>query len=163
MKLKDSLLVFAVFVVFFAQIQIYPQASPPEIKSLSIKADVILTGKVIKQNSSWNKDKSRIFTNVVIQKDECLKGSFSGNSLSLITPGGEVGGVGELYSHMPRFGEQEEVLLFVKRDKDMKYKVLGGEDGKLTLYRDKNGALVTSYNKEISSLKKEIQAYLKTQ
>ncbi len=163
MKLKDNFFVLMVFFVFFAQIQSHSQSSPAEIKTLSKKADVILTGKVIRQNSSWNSDRSRIFTNVVVQKNECLKGDYPEKTLALITPGGEVGDVGELYSHMPAFKNDEEVLLFIKKDKDMKYKVLGGEEGKLTLYRDKNGVLITSYNQKISSLKKEIQSYMKTQ
>ncbi len=163
MKSKGSLFVLAVFFVFFIQIQSHSQTFKAEIKSLSKKADLILTGKVIRQNSSWNSDRSRIYTNVVIQKNEYLKGNYSGQTLSLVTPGGEVGDVGELYSHMPRFSNEEEVLLFITKDKNMNYKVLGGEDGKLTLYRDKNGKLITSYNQEISSLKKEIQSYIKTE
>jgi hypothetical protein len=164
MRFKGNFFIFLVLIVIFLQFDNHSQTLQSEIKILSKNADVILTGKVIRQNSSWNNDRSRIYTNVVVQADEYLKGNYSEKTLSLSTPGGEVGDVGELYSHMPRFNNEEEVLVFVKRDKkDKNYKVLNGEEGKLTLYRDKNGELVTSFNKKISSLKKEIQSYINTQ
>jgi agmatine/peptidylarginine deiminase len=128
---------------------------------LSQNADIILTGKVVEQKSFWNKDKTRINTNAVVQAEEYLKGDYSEKTLIVTTLGGEIDDVGELYSHMPRFTNDEEVLLFVKKDKkDMKYKILNGEDGKLTLYRDKSGELMTSFNKKISALKNEIKNYV---
>ena len=138
------------------------QTIQSDIQSLSKEADVILTGKVTKQNSSWNKDKTRIYTDVSVEVDEYLKGNSSNKTLVVTTPGGEVGEVGELYTHMPRFSKDEEVLLFVKKDtKDMNYKVLNGEDGKMTLYTDKKtGEKVTSSNKKVSTLKNEIKNHI---
>ena len=143
----------------------FAQGKISEIKLLSEKADVILTGKVLKQRSEWNENKTRIHTNVTVEVDEYLKGRIGDKNIVIINPGGEVGDVGELYSHMPSFKNDEEVLLFVKKDKqDMNYKVLNGEGGKLTLYNDKStGEKVTSSNKKISTLKKEIKNYVKTQ
>ena len=79
--------------------------------------------------------------------------------------GGEVGDVGELYTHMPKFEDDEEILVFLKRDeRNSNYKVFYGEEGKLTLYRDKiTGERVTSFNKKISSIKKEIKNYVEKQ
>ena len=136
-----------------------------DIQSLSKGADVILTGKVSKQNSSWNKDKSRIYTDVTLEVEEYLKGNNGNKTLVVTTPGGEVGEVGELYTHMPRFSKDEEVLLFVKKDtKDMSYKVVNGEEGKIALYTDKKtGDKVTSSNRKISTLKKEIKNYVEQQ
>ena len=136
-----------------------------DIQSLSKGADVILTGKVTKQNSSWNKDKSRIYTDVTLEVEEYLKGNNRNKTLVITTPGGEVGEVGELYTHMPRFSKDEEVLLFVKKDtKDMSYKVVNGEEGKIALYTDKKtGEKVTSSNRKISTLKKEIKNYVEQQ
>jgi len=138
------------------------QTIQSDIQSLSKGADVILTGKVTKQNSSWNKDKSRIYTDVTLEVEEYLKGNNGNKTLVVTTPGGEVGEVGELYTHMPRFSKDEEVLLFVKKDtKDMSYKVVNGEEGKIALYTDKKtGEKVTSSNRKISTLKKEIKDYV---
>ena len=133
-----------------------------EIKKLSKGADVILTGKVTKQNSSWNENKTRIFTKATLQVDEYLKGNNSGNSIEVTYPGGEVGDVGELYTHMPRFTNDEEVLVFLKKDQKSKgYKVFDGEDGKISVIKDtKTGEKITNSNVKINSLKREIKNYL---
>ena len=156
---------FLILLLSGFKISTLSQTKPTDIKNLSVAADVILTGKVTKQNSSWNKDRTRIYTDVSVEVDEYLKGTSSNKTLVVTTPGGEVGEVGELYSHMPRFSKDEEVLLFVKKDKkDMSYKVLNGEDGKMTLYTDKKtGEKVTSSNKKISTLKNEIKNYVEQQ
>jgi len=140
----------------------FAQKQLPELKKLSKGADVILTGKVTKQNSNWNENKTRIFTKATLQVDEYLKGINSGNSIEVIYPGGEVGEVGELYTHMPRFANNEEVLVFLKKDtKDKGYKVFNGEDGKITLIKDvKTGEKTTSSNVKVSYLKAQIKSYL---
>jgi len=135
-----------------------------KLQKLSRDADVILTGKVARQESVWNRDKTRIITYTTIKAEEYLKGNINNDQLVVSHPGGEVDGVGELYSHMPSFNTEEEVLLFVKKDNnDMNYKVLNGEEGKLTLYRDKNGELLTPFNTKLSSLKNVIKSYVKNQ
>ena len=136
-----------------------------ELKYLSEGADLILTGKVVQQNSSWNEDRSRIYTNATIQVEEYLKGNTNEGSIVVTYLGGEVGDVGELYTHMPKFEDDEEILVFLKRDeRNSNYKVFYGEEGKLTLYRDKiTGERVTSFNKKISSIKKEIKNYVEKQ
>jgi len=141
------------------------QTIQTNLKSLSAGADVILTGKVAKQSSSWNKDKTRILTEVSVEVEEYLKGNSSNKTIVVTTLGGEVGEVGELYTHMPRFSKDEDVLLFVKKDKkDLAYKVFNGEDGKMTLYTDeKTGEKMTSSNKKVSSLKREIKNYVEKQ
>jgi hypothetical protein len=138
------------------------QTIQSDIQSLTKGAEVILTGKVTKQNSSWNKDKTRIYTDVSVEVDEYLKGNSSNKTIVVTTPGGEVGEVGEIYSHMPKFKNEEEVLLFVKKDKEnMSYKVVNGEEGKIALYTDKKtGEKVTSSNKKVSMLKNEIKNYI---
>ena len=117
MKLFNTIIFILVLLMFFFHFDAHSQSYESLIKNLSEGADIILTGTVVEQNSSWNKDKTRIFTNVVIEAEEYLKGDYSEKSIALTTLGGEVGEVGELYSHMPRFNNYEEVLLFVKKDK----------------------------------------------
>ena len=162
MGLFRTLFFCAMLMIFILPLEVHSQSLQPDIKTLSMGADIIVTGKVVNQKSQWNKDKTRISTQSTIAVDEYLKGNDGNNKLIVTTPGGEVGEVGELYTHMPRFSSDEEVLVFVKQDKkDMSYKVLNGEDGKLTLFKDKTtGESVTSSNKKISSLKKEIKNYV---
>ena len=140
---------------------LFSQTVQTSIQNLSEKADIIVTGKVTDQKSEWNSSKDRILTKVTILVDEFLKGSDSHNQIVVTHPGGEVGEVGELYSHMPKFNNSEEVLLFLKKDKQNNFKVLDGEDGKLTLYHDQvTGEKITSFNEKISSLKNEIKKYI---
>jgi hypothetical protein len=131
------------------------------IQNLSEGADIIITGKVIQQDSHWNDDKTRIFTNVTIQVEEYLKGNNNSSQITVSHLGGEVGAVGELYSHTPGFSNNEEILLFISRDKsDNTYKVYQGENGKLTILKDQNtGEKMTTWHREINSLKQEIRSY----
>jgi hypothetical protein len=157
------LLIFCCF-----QLTSFAQISPKEltaIKLLSKGADVILTGKVAKQKSSWNKNKTRIYTEATLQVDEYLKGSSSRNSVIVTYPGGEVGDVGELYTHMPRFTNNEDVLVFLKKDeKGADYKVFKGENGKINIINNpQNGEKVTSSNVRINFLKAQIKNFLKEQ
>ena len=165
MKIRLINILITLFCVSVFQFTSIAQSNTTNIKVLTEKADLILIGKVSAQNSRWNANKTRILTDVTLNVDEFLKGTTNNEKLVLTTLGGEVGDVGELYSHMPRFNNEEEVLIFVTEDKQNKsYKVLNGEDGKLTLYEDEiTGEKVTSSNKKISSLKNEIKNYMETQ
>jgi len=143
------------------QITNYSQQLPTDIENLSKGADVVLTGKVVQQKSSWNEDRSRIYTNATIQVEEYLKGTTNEESIVVTYLGGEVGDIGELYTHMPRFKDDEEILVFLKNDhKTSSYKVFNGEAGKLSIVYDKNtGEKVTTSNVKISSLKEQIKNF----
>jgi hypothetical protein len=148
--------------MFFLHIEAHPQTIQTEIKNLSKGADLIVTGNVIDQKSQWNSDNSRIYTQVTIQVDEYLKGSNNQDKIVITHPGGEVGNVGETYSHIPTFSNDEEVLVFLKKSaKDQSLRVFEGEGGKMTLHQDKNnGEKVTSNNIKASDIKKEIKNYV---
>ncbi len=162
MQNKFYLPVIILLLITSFSTKILPQSIQSKVQNLTEKSDMILEGKVVKQNSSWNQNKTRIFTEVTIQVDEYLKGNSGNKTIVVTTPGGEVGEVGELYTHMPKFSNDEQVLLFVKEDKkDKSLKVSNGEEGKITLYNDKiTGEKVTSSNQKISSLKREIKDYV---
>jgi len=140
----------------------FAQVTSTEVESMSKNADLIVAGKVTQQNSSWNSDNTKIYTEATIQVEEYLKGNNNGNSVVVRYLGGEVGDVGELYSHMPRFEKEEEVLVFLKRDKSKAdYKVLNGEDGKINIIADpKTGEKITTSNVQIKSLKAQIKSYV---
>jgi hypothetical protein len=142
----------------------FAQDSASEIKSLSEGADVIVIGKVVQQKSNWNENRTRIYTNVTIKVEEFLKGTNTGE-IVVTHPGGEVGEVGELYTHMPKFRNDEEVLVFLEEDtRSNAYRVLNGENGKMTLLKDKTtGEKVTPFNQKISTFKNEIKKYIGNQ
>ena len=145
---------------------IYPVSFAQQIQSglreLSDGADVIVTGKVIEQTSSWNEDNTRIYTRATIEVQEHLKGNNPGSSLTVRYLGGEVGEIGEMYSHMPRFINNEEVLVFLKKDRnDLDYKVYDGENGKISIIEDpQTGEKITNSNVRINSLKAQINSYI---
>lgn len=140
----------------------FAQQSSVNLKDLSNGADVILTGKVTQQISSWNENKTRIYTYATIDVSEYLKGSNSGGQVVVRYLGGEVGDIGEQYSHMPRFENKEEVLVFLKKiENGSDYKVYYGEDGKISVLQDpKTGEKVSTSNVKISSLKAQIKNYI---
>ena len=158
-------LLFTFAFIFGIQITSYSQQLSADIEYLSKGADVVLTGKVVQQNSKWNEDRSRIYTDATIQVEEYLKGNTNEGSIVVTYLGGEVDDVGELYSHMPRFEDDEEILVFLKIDrKTSSYKVFNGEEGKLSIVYDKNtGEKVTTSNVQINSLKAQIKSYSKEQ
>jgi len=165
MRLFQTIFFYAILITFFIHSEGYSQSIQSEIKNLSEGADMIVTGKVVNQKSEWSSDKSKIYTNVTIQVDEFLKGSNNQNRIVIKNLGGEVGNVGETYSHVPTFQDDEDVLLFVKKStKDESLRVFEGDEGKLTLYKDKNtGEKVTSKNIKASEIKKEIKNYVEKQ
>jgi len=140
----------------------YAQLASSEVESMSKNADLIITGKVVEQNSNWNESKTRIYTLATIQIEEYLKGSNNSEPVIVSYPGGEVGDIGELYSHMPRFEDQEEVLVFLKKDdKSTSYKVFNGEAGKINVITDpRTGEKATSSNVSVSSFKAQIKSYI---
>lgn len=160
MKLKDNFFVFTVLFVLFIQFSGFSQSNQAEVKALSRGADVILTGKVTKQQSAWVQNKSRIMTQTTVQVSEYLKGTGTNGYVVINHPGGEIDGVGELYSHMPEFQNDEEVLLFLKKDKmGNDYKVFAGEEGKISLLKDNSGEIVTASRVPLNSLKAQIKSY----
>jgi hypothetical protein len=157
MFLLCSLILF-VFIPGYA----FTQSLSADIKSLTHGADVIVTGKVIEQNSVWSKAKTMILTQVTVRVDDFIKGSAGQTNITIIHPGGEIDNVGEYYSHIPVFKVNEEVLLFLKKDQGVNnFRVLEGESGKLKLYNDPNsGEKMTARHKKASDIKKEIRSYV---
>ena len=165
MRSFQTILFYSILITFFIHIEGHSQSIQAEIKNLSVGADMIVIGKVIDQKSEWSSDKSKIYTNVTIQVDEFLKGSNNQNRIVIKNLGGEVGNIGETYSHVPTFTNEEDVLVFIKKsEKDQSLRVFQGDAGKMTFYQDKKtGEKVTSKNVKASEMKKEIKNYVEKQ
>jgi hypothetical protein len=162
MALKSIRTLFLVLFLCGFSPAYFAQQMAVELKDLSLGADIIITGKVTKQISSWNDDNTRIYTRATIQVEEYLKGNNNGAPVVVRYLGGEVGDIGEQYSHMPRFEDKEEVLVFLKRDnKNADFKVISGEEGKINIVNDpKTGEKVTTSNVRVSDLKAQIKTYV---
>jgi hypothetical protein len=105
-------------------------------EALAGQAEVVAVGKVSSLVPQWNEDHSRIFTRVTLSVDQYIKGGSAGQPLTLLVPGGEVDGVGELYSHTAVFQSDESVLVFAQKDREGNYRVSAGQQGKYTVKRD---------------------------
>lgn len=103
---------------------------------LTRQADLVVVGKVAEVHSSWNRERTRIQTAVTVAVDQSLKGTAGGGSVTVMTPGGEIDGVGEYYSHTARFAKDENVVVFARRLPDGKLRVTGGEQGKVAVRQD---------------------------
>ncbi len=135
----------------------YAQSHAQTVKDLTQSSEVILIGKIAKLESKWNEDKSRIYTDVTIDVGEFLKGSGAAQQITIKQLGGEVGEVGELYSHVPKFESDEEVFLFMKKNKSEELVVNGGTEGKIRISEDEStGRRMVSGTKTLESLKLEV-------
>ena len=102
------------------------QMETNRIESLAQRADAIVVGRVTSVRSEWNADKTRIITKVSVDVDEYVKGDSATKTMVITQLGGEVDGVGELYSHTAAFSQGEDVLVFVKKDSKNNLNVAGG-------------------------------------
>ena len=100
------------------------------------QSEVVAVGTVANLSSEWNESHTMIRTRVTLAVDQYVKGSNSGNTITLMIPGGEIDGVGELYSHMPKFIRQEQVVVFAQKNSEGTYRVAGGREGKFTVQKD---------------------------
>jgi hypothetical protein len=112
------------------------QHQTPSAEELTGGADVVVVGKVSGVKAAWTGDRSRIVTRVTLVVDQTLKGTGGQGSVTIESPGGEVGGVGEWYSHTAQFKKDEDVLVFAKKDRQGILRVSGGNNGKLTIRKD---------------------------
>lgn len=110
-----------------------PHAMTPE--DLTRGSDIVAVGKVKELKSEWTPGKRAIVTRVTLDVNECLKGN-AGHTMTVLVPGGEVDGVGEWYSHTPRFKQDEDIVVFAKRQGPSELCVTGGETGKLVVTHD---------------------------
>ena len=108
------------------------------LEEIARQADVVAVGTVDRLRSEWNGNKSRIQTLVTIRVEQQLKGTPAGGELTVLVPGGEVDGVGEVYSHTDRFRQDEEVVVFAKRDSRGTLRIATGDRGKLLITHDQS-------------------------
>jgi hypothetical protein len=124
-------------------------------------SEMIVVGKVQSKKCEWNKDKSRIFTRVNISVDEYVKGVNASQEITVMHWGGEIDGVGELYTHTVSFKSDEHVFLFLKKDKNENLRVNGGQHGKMTISKDEKSVhMMVNQSENLEKLKDRIKSML---
>lgn len=137
----------------------FAQNAAQNLEKLTTSSELIIIGNVEKTESHWTDNKTSIVTKVSIKPTEFIKGRES-SELIFTVPGGEIDDIGELYTHMPRFAKNEEVLLFMKQI-NHNYQIIGGDSGKITFSRnEKDGRKMEMSREQIIVLKNSIKNYL---
>ncbi|MBP1653880.1 MAG: hypothetical protein H6Q28_436 [Bacteroidetes bacterium] len=115
----------------------FAQQKQKALDELAREADVVAIGRITGLQSEWDEGKTRIFTRVSLSVDEFVKeGSERSKAVTILTPGGEVGDVGELYTHVPVFKKNEEVVVFLRTADRGLYRVAAGMQGKYNIEVD---------------------------
>jgi hypothetical protein len=128
-------------------------------EKLTGQAEIVAFGTVKETRSEWNEARTSIRTRVTLVVDEYLKGS-GGGTLDIYVPGGEVDGVGEIYTHMAKFKKGEEVVVFAEKDKKSRYRVTGGDQGKVLVKSDKlTGRPMVGGTQPLEGYKAEVRGH----
>jgi hypothetical protein len=135
------------------------QSIPLSTQQLTLQSDVVAVGTVSATQCEWNANKTRINTRVTIAVREFLKGGGVEQQITVLTPGGEIGDVGELYCGAARFQKDEEVVVFAKKQTGPAMQVAGGAMGKFTIERDKaTQVLITAPGMTLDNLRTQVRS-----
>jgi hypothetical protein len=135
------------------------QSIPLSTQQLTLQSDVVAVGTVAATQCEWSAGKTRITTRVTITVREFLKGGGGEQQITVLTPGGEIGDVGELYCGAARFQKDEEVVVFAKRQQGPAMQVAGGAMGKFTIERDKTTqVLMTAPGITLDNLRSQVRS-----
>jgi hypothetical protein len=136
------------------------QTKAVQLDDLARKAEIVAVGRVSNLKSEWSPDRTHIVTRVTLSVEEYVKGQDAA-TVTLTTLGGEVGEVGELYTHVPTFRQNEEVVVFLQKDREGQYRVSGGTQGKYTIERSReSGQLVVAGNRRIEEFTESVRRAL---
>lgn len=76
-------------------------------------ADYIIDGTVAKVESSWNQDRTGIFTYTDLGIENYVKGApFAENNLQIVTPGGTVGDISQAVEDQPILHQGKKVRIY---------------------------------------------------
>jgi|GEM_PF-3595704 len=109
------------------------------IEDLTSEAQVIVIGTVEDVSSAWRSDQTAIETTTVVKVGECLYGQ-CGSRIKLILRGGTVGDKTLYIPGMPKFEENQNVLLFLRQDPEGRsgvWSVVGMCQGAFLIEKDK--------------------------
>jgi len=105
------------------------------LEQLVQKADLIVQGQVESVYTQWDEDRRLVFTYVAIRVDEPLKGE-SPRSVLIRQVGGIVGTIQMSVVGVPQFRSGEMTLVFLKRQDDSTFQVVGMNQGLYEIIED---------------------------
>lgn len=117
--MKPYLLLLAIFYCFWCKATCL--LTKVSVEDRTSKSEFIIEGKVIKQQSCWNLDKSSIFTVNTVEINNRLKGN-SNSTIEIITPGGAIDGKLLVVEPNAELKVGSEGIFFLKQNTiDLKY------------------------------------------
>jgi hypothetical protein len=107
------------------------------LEELTLRSDVILTGKCIASQSRWDDQARMVMTDSVFAVDRYLKGQGSA-TITVTAPGGALPDRNLVMTipGMVEFSPKEEVLLFLAKTRSRNYTVYGLSQGKFVIQTD---------------------------
>jgi len=129
------------------------------VPQLANRSEIVVHGTVEKVRSFWDEAKTRIYSVATVTVLEVWKGESPGKTVEVRYPGGEVGTMGELYTHMPTFKADEEVVIFSERAVDGTSRIVAGMQGKFVVSTGDDGVKkIGEEGVPIADLKKTVQS-----
>lgn len=155
------LVLFAVVIYTLFASNLFAQMRTMTTEELVSESEAVVVGTVDEIRSAWTEDRSRIISYVTIDVEEYIKGERAERTITVMQLGGEVDGIGELYSHTARFVKDEEVAVFLKKDRAGHLRVVGGDQGKLTVQVDRGtGSRMIGENQLFEEFKNNLERLL---
>ena len=112
-----------------------------DFPTLVADARAIVVGRVVALEARWNDGRHGIETLVTLEVEQYLKGDL-GTSVTVRTPGGQIGPYLSLMPGAPRFAEGDEVALFLAGNGPALPHVLGLSQGVFRIVVDGAGRRV---------------------
>ncbi|SRR6266536_1792222 len=104
-------------------------AAPGSVEELARSSQAVVRGRVARVASRWSEDQRRIFTYVDLDVSSAWRGA-PGSRVTIIVPGGVVGGMGQRVDGAPGFAKGEDVVAFLSEAEEGAYRVTGLAQGK---------------------------------
>lgn len=96
------------------------------------QSDVVIEGKVIKQETFWGENDKYIYTKSTLKTYKIFKGQSIPTEIDLITIGGELDGQNHSWSHGFVISLNEKGIFFLKEKANRNYNIVNGYKGLIT-------------------------------
>ncbi len=106
-----------------------------DLEQLVQRADLIVQGQVQSVYSQWDGERRLVFTYISIRVDEPLKGERR-QSILIRQIGGTVGAIQMSVAGVPQFKSGEMAIVFLKRQDDSTFQVVGMNQGLYEIVED---------------------------
>jgi len=119
---------FLLFIICFSSFNCTKLHATSETQKTTLevakKSEYIVLAQCTSSESKWNEQETFIFTYTTFSINEYIKGNSLGKEITLRIFGGQVGNQKLTAPDLPRFNEDEEVILFLRPKNEYGYDVL---------------------------------------